>query len=800
MILAILSERNCEPYVAINAKLWVRCRMATPAEAGRLIRRARQQRGWSQQQLANKIQAWERRHGAGEDLGIDRSYISDWELGKQGISAAYAHRLRAVLGIPAEQLHTDQRLGQAATALPRHIPRQLPGDIADFTGRHRELDQLHRLLHRTSQAATGPVVISAIDGMAGIGKSALAVHVAHQISDRFPDGQLYLNLHGSTPGLVPLEPLSALGQLLRSLGVPDQHVPTDLDAAAARFRSIAAPRRLLVVLDNARDAAQVRPLLPGSPTCAVLITSRQILATLEGTHPVHLDLLLPDHAVELLGRIAGHRRIADDPQTAAGLVRLCGYLPLAIRIAGARLAARPTWPLRVMVDQLADATRRLEELTAGRLAVRAAFDISLQVLQQSPDPVDRAAAAAFGLLSLPDGPDLSLAAAARLLGQSESTAQSMLERLTDAQMLESPLPGRYRMHDLLRLFARAQADQQLRPAARRAALRRVQRWYQTTAERANHLVQPADLRRGSGGEAGGEGGAGAVQLRDRGAALAWLEAERGNLVAAAQQAARRPGSSAAVTVKLAASLFFFMQARGYWQDWEELNRLAVRVTRRLGDVEGEGRALSDLAGASYRLGRIDEAISCLRRALQIHRDRGDLAGESAVLGNLGIAYCESGRLEEAATSCEQGLRICRASGYRYGEAMQLNTLGRVYQGQGRFDAASAALEQSLSIFEELGDAWGQGNSLTNLGEVCRRAGRAEESLELCRRGLARFREVGDRFNEAEALGRLGSALDALGEHEQARAHWREALEILRAIGAPREREILRLLGEDPASA
>ena len=759
-----------------------------------LIRRARQQRGWSQQQLANRIQAWEQRNGSGEDLGIDRSYISDWELGKQGISAAYAYRLQAVLGIPAGQLHTDQRIGQAPTGLPRRPPRQLPNDIADFTGRDAELRQLHRLLRLDRRASSDPVVIGAIDGMAGIGKSALAIHVAHQISERFPDGQLYLNLHGSTPGLAPVEPLNALGLLLRGLGVPDQHVPADLDAAAARFRTTAANRKLLVVLDNARDAAQVRPLLPGSPTCAVLITSRQILATLEGAHPVHLDLLRPDHAIELLARIAGQRRIGDDPLAAAVLVELCGYLPLAIRIAGARLAARPGWPLRVMVGLLDDATRRLEELTVGRLAVRAAFDVSLRVLQESDDRVDRAGAQAFGLLSLPDGPDLSLAAAARLLGQDEGPTQMLLERLIDVQMLESPAPGRYLMHDLLRLFAREQAQRQERPAARRAALRRVLNWYRASAQRANRLVQPANLRRGGGGEAGG------VEFQDRAGALAWLEAERRNLLAAARQAAEQPRPLAAVTVALADALFFFAQARGYWRDWEELNQLAIRVSRQLGDRTAESRALSDLAGAHYRFGRLDEAIEHLEQALRIHRDLGDLAGESAVLGNLTIAYHESGRLEEAIASCERGRMICRQTGYRYGEAIHVNTLGRVYQAQGRLDDAIDALRMALEIFEDLGDAYGQGISSANLGEAYRLAGRAAEAVEFCERGLARFREVGDRSYEAEALARLGSALDALGDHERARLRWRESLDIFSAIrGAPRAAEILALLAEPPTT-
>jgi tetratricopeptide (TPR) repeat protein/transcriptional regulator with XRE-family HTH domain len=767
--------------------------MATPAEAGMLIRRARQQRGWSQQQLANRIQAWEHRNGTGEDLGIDRKYISDWELGKQGISAAYAYRLQAVLGIPAGQLHTDQRIGQAPTGQPRRVPRQLPNDIADFTGRDAELHWLHGLLSLDSQASSGPVVISAIDGMAGIGKSVLAIHAAHQIKERFPDGQLYLNLHGSTPGLAPVEPLTALAQLLRSLGVPDQHVPTDLDAAAARFRTTAANRKLLVLLDDARDAAQVRPLLPGSPTCAVLITSRQILATLEGAHPLHLDLLRPDHAVELLARIAGERRIADDPQAAAVLVELCGFLPLAIRIAGARLAARPGWPLRFMAGLLNDATHRLEELTVGRLAVRAAFDVSLRALQESDDRVDRAGAMAFGLLSLPDGPDLSLAAAARLLGQDEGPAQMLLERLIDAQMLESPAPGRYQMHDLLRLFAREQVQRQERAAARRAALRRVLHWYRSTAQRANRLVQPANLRRGTNGEAGG------AEFQDRAGALAWLEVERRNLLAAARQAAEQPRPLAAVTVAIADALFFFAQARGYWRDWEELNQLAIQVSRRLGDRRAESRALSDLAGADYRLGRLDEAIDHLEQALRIHRERGDLAGESAVLGNLGIAYYESGRLEDAIASCERAGMICRETGYRYGEAIHVNTLGRVYQAQGRLDDAVNALRVSLEIFEDLGDAYGQGNALANLGEACRLAGRAAEAVEYCERGLARFREVGDRSYEAEALARLGSALDALGHHEQARLRWRQALDIFSAIGASRATEILSLLGEHPTT-
>jgi tetratricopeptide (TPR) repeat protein len=743
------------------------------------------------------------RHAAGwlGDPETCARYAEEWTGNIRQVPGKLSRLAVAMsLAISVPRMRWSLRAGQppnahksTPTASPsvlaghRRTTRQLPNDIADFTGRDLELRRLHELLRLDRQASSRPVVISAIDGMAGIGKSVLAIHAAHQMADRFPDGQLYLNLHGSTPGLAPVEPLTALGQLLRGLGVADQHVPTDLDAAAARFRAAAANRRLLLVLDNAISTGQVRPLLPGSPTCAVLITSRRILATLEGAHLVALDLLPHAQALELLGHIIGPRRVANDPEAAAELVMRCGHLPLAIRIAGARLAARPGWPLGVMSRLLNDATRRIEELSVGRLAVHAAFDVSLRVLHESDDRVDQASALAFGLLSLPDGPNLSLEAAAQLLGLDETQTEMLLERLIDAQLLHSPAPGRYQMHDLLRLFAREKLRHQERPAARRAALGRLLRWYCATAQHANRLVQPASMRRGANGEAGG------AQFQDRAAAMAWLEEERRNLLAAARQAAEQPRPLAAVTVALAEALFFFAQTRGYWRDWEELNLLAIRVSRRLGDRVAESRALSDLAGACYRLGRLDEAIDHLQRALRIHRELGDLEGESAALGNLALAYHESGRLEEAIAICERGRAICRRTGYRYGEGIHLNTLARVYQAQGRLDEAIDALRVSLEIFEDLGDAYGQGNSLANLGEAYRLAGRAAEAVECCERGIAHFREVGDRFDEAEALARLGSALDALGDHEQARRRWREALAIFEAIGSPRASQVANLL-------
>jgi predicted nucleic acid-binding protein len=305
------------------------------------------------------------------------------------------------------------------------VARELPGAPADFTGRGDELDALLTLLRRPARGA-GTVVITAIDGMAGVGKSALALQAAHQLADSFPDGQLYVNLQGTTPGLAPLDPLEALGRMLRALGLDPGAIPTKVEEAAAWFRSLAAERRLLLLLDNAASAQQVQALLPGSPTCVVLVTSRQMLASLEGAHTVHVDVLPHEQALELLGRIAGPQRVASEPRAAAEVVRLCGRLPLALRIAGARLASRPGWGVRELAARLADATHRLEVLEVGALAVRATFDVSLHALRESPDRGDQAAAAKFGLLSLPDGSDLDLAAAARLLDHPQSGTERCL--------------------------------------------------------------------------------------------------------------------------------------------------------------------------------------------------------------------------------------------------------------------------------------------------------------------------------------------------------------------------------------
>ncbi len=691
------------------------------------------------------------------------------------------------------------RAARAAASPPATVrregpvtPIQLPGDVASFTGRRRELRRLRELLASTGRRSAA--VVSAIYGIAGVGKSALAVRAAHALAAHFPDGQLYVDLRGaSASGSSPLAPLEVLGPFLRALGVDGEDVPVELEGAVARFRSLLTGRRVLVVLDNAASAEQVRPLLPAAPGSAAIVTSRQALFMLEGAVILQLDVLSPKESVALLRRLAGTERVAAEPSVALTVALQCGCLPLALRIAGARLAARPSWPLHALAEQLADERRRLDrlQLEGGGLGVRASFQLGYQALLDSEGGA--LAARTFRLLGLLDGADVSIPVAAALVDQPPGTVETVLERLVDAQVLQSPSPGRYRLHDLLRLFAREKADQDERVAARRAALRRALRCYLATAQRANELVAPADLRRSGGGGAGG------VALVDRRSALDWLETERGNLIAAARQAAVEPGPLATATVGLASALFWFLQTRGYWHDWENLNQLAVQVTRRLGDRMRESQALSDLAGAHHRLGRVDAAITCLEEALQIHRDLGNRPGEQAVLSNLGIAYRRSGRLEDAIASCDHSLEISRESGDRYGEAVLHNSIGKIYREQQRFDKAITSYVESLSIFQELSDAYGQGNALANLGEVCCVAGRADEAVAYCTRSLTLFREVGDRSDEAEALWRLGSALDALGQRDQARASWNEALAIFEAIGAPRAKEVENLFRGDSPS-
>jgi tetratricopeptide (TPR) repeat protein/transcriptional regulator with XRE-family HTH domain len=744
------------------------------------LRRSREERNWTQADVARA-------------LGVSNLTISRWEVGVQQPVPYFREKLCALFERSAREL------GLLPDTPTTPVPRELPRPPADFTGRTDELTRLRELIDPPGRADEMRLVVGAIDGMAGTGKSALAIQVAHQLADgdAFPDGQLYVNLRGATVGLQPLEPVDALGRMLRSLGLDPAAIPADVEEAAARFRSLAAERRMMVLLDDARSAEQVRPLLPASPTCVVLITSRQMLASLEGVRSLHLDVLSHEEALRLLGLIAGRERVAVEARAAAELVHWCGRLPLAIRIAGARLAARPTWSIGDLAGALADATRRLEALQVGEVTVRASFDVSLQALQDSPDPVDRAAAAAFGLLSLPDGPDVGVETAARLLDQPAPAVHAVLERLVDAQLLETLRPGRYRFHDLVRVYARAHvADQHPEPVRTAALTRAIGFAIGTTWQAAAILpsgawhLTTADARWTGGG----------LGFRDAPEALGWLEAERANLMAASAQAAadalgRRPTLPSELTGQLAAALYSFFEVRSYWHDQAHVNQAALEVARHTGDLAGEAAALNDLGMAHDRLGHDEEGGVCLRGGLAIFRRLGDRRGEATSLLHLSLNQAWQGRYTEAMAGQRESLAIFREIGDRSGQADSLRTLASIHGRLAQYGEATECLRECLAISRELGDRLSEAAALTNLGIVSRHLGRLDEAVSHLRSSLSIFRAF-DHRGQANSLHDLGVAYAQMGRHEQALECLREALLLFGELGNRRGQAVaLRDLGD-----
>jgi tetratricopeptide (TPR) repeat protein len=414
------------------------------------------------------------------------------------------------------------------------------------------------------------------------------------------------------------------------------------------------------------------------------------------------------------------------------------------------------------------------------LAVRASFDVSYQSLDSVPDRSQVSDAGVFRLLGLLDTPDVAVPAAAVLVGQAPRATEAALERLVDAHLLETPSPGRYRMHDLLRLFARERCTAEEPERVRVDALERTLRWYVSTTSRASRLLYPADQRRTARtGDA--EGG---LPLHDRAAALAWLEAERGNLLAAASQAAAMPMVSPTVVGELAGALFRFLEMRGSWYDLATLNRLAVQVARRRGDLHGEAQALNDLAAAHYRLHQLDEAVTCAEQTLAIRRRLGDRLEEGQALSNLGVHYHMVGRLDEAVACYKESLAILGDVGDRSSVGRVLGNLGGVRQQLGHFDKAATCFEQAIAIHREVGDHPSAGRDLGNLGDLYQELDRLEQALTCYEQALAIHRDVGDRYMEGATLHSMGNVLQAVGWHERARACWTEALLILRGLGLP----------------
>ncbi len=668
--------------------------------------------------------------------------------------------------VHARILRDDPTLATARAARRYDVPTELPPAIATFTGRDAELARLASILLAPTRTAP---VIAAVNGPGGVGKSALAVQAAHQVKGSFPDGQLYVDLHGATPGAIPLGAGDVLARFLRSLGVDATQIPAEPEEAAARFRTLTTGRRLLVVLDDASDPAQLPLLLPADAGSAVLITSRVAPAVLDGAQPMPLGKLAPAEAVALLGELAGQGRVDAEPDAAAEITRLCGWLPLALRIAGARLSVRPDRALSWYVELLADERRRLDELAYAELSVRASCAVSHQAL--SPR-----AARLWELMGLLDLTDVSAQVAAALADRPYAEVLRDLDALVDAQLLIAT-DERYRLHDLLRLYAREQAAR-LPYNLRTAAVRRVVHHYLATTRVALRRLVRSPARRLEIGTADTALRARGTPLPDEDSAVDWLRAEAASLPSVARHAARLPNDGPGLLAGLAAALGRTLTSQGFWSEMVEVNQVAVDAAGPATPPEWLARAHNDLGSAYTDLERYDHAQPHLDAALVIYRQVGDVRGEAVAVNNLGISYQQRGLLDESLAWYDEVLAIYRSLDHQEGEAVVLNNIGNVHRSADRLDEAIEAFQCSLDATPAHDANKDRGVSMVNIGEAHLAAGRIDVAVGWLGEGTALLRRAGQSWFEALGSWHLGDASYALGRHEDARAAWRRSLDLL----------------------
>jgi tetratricopeptide (TPR) repeat protein/transcriptional regulator with XRE-family HTH domain len=803
------------------------------ADFADLLRQLRTQSGLTQEELA-------------ATAGVGVNTVADLEQRRhQRTHKPTAERLADALGLPgpvrdlfiaaargrtpAATVHAaiagQDRAGAdppTRTPAPRAgipVPRQLPADVAAFTGRETELVELDFLMPGTGPeepgGAAGPVVISAVSGTAGVGKTALAVHWAHRVADAFPDGQLYVNLRGYDPDR-PVPVAEALAGFLRALGTPDADIPLEEDERAAQFRSAVAGRRLLMILDNAGSVEQVRPLLPGSPTVMVVVTSRDALAGLvarDGAVRLEVGLLPATEAVALLDSLVGTRAAAD-PAAVATLAAQCACLPLALRVAAELASARPGTSLGELSAELATLEDRLALLDAGgdaRGAVASVFSWSYRNL-----PADTARM--FRLLGLHPAADFDDRAAAALAGVLVAQARQLLGRLARAHLIQPTGGGRYGLHDLLRAYAASQAARCDSGPDQRAALTRLFDYYLATCSVALDCLTPAERQHRP---APPPAGPAVPDLPDRAAALAWLKTELATLTAVAAYTAAHGWASH--TTRLAATLNGYLDEyqplqavtihthaleaaqastdraaqahalvdlgrthfqRGDYLQATDCYRQALTLARELDDRFMVARALGSLATAHCALGRYAEAINGHQEALEEYRDLNDQLGEAINLSNLGLAYFRQGCYQEASSVQQQALALCRDLDDQYGVVYALNALGEICCHQDQYEQAESHLRQSLEVCHPLGAQSLEAVALTRLADVYARQHRTREAAALYQQALAICRQTGSRDGEADAHIGMSHILMATGQITQARDWLTVALALARQTRDP----------------
>jgi tetratricopeptide (TPR) repeat protein len=647
--------------------------------------------------------------------------------------------------------------------------RTLPRDVASFTGRQAEMERLLGTVSDTARAGKS-VVISAIDGMAGVGKTAFAVHAAHRLAREFPDGQLFLDLHGHTAGQRPVTSVDALGTLLRTIGLGPQAIPSDVDARAALWRDRLAGKRMLILFDDAAGHQQVRPLLPGTSDCLVLITSRRRLAGLEDVQTLTLDTLTPAEAVGLFANLAGGRARQADPSEIVDLVGRCGHLPLAITLVAGRLRSHSSWTPRHLVEMLGDAQDRLAELRIEDIAVDVAFELSYSHL--TPDQQRL-----FRQLGLHPGRDVDVYATAALEDVDLAEARRRLEALYDSHLVDEPLPGRFRMHDLIRDYARSLAASE-DVVGRDAARDRLLDYFLRAVAVANAQLAPDSA---TAAHPAGSGPAPRPRLLTHQEALDWLEGERANLGAVMEDAAARGRSGPAA--RLAHAMQPFLRIAGHWDQALAVHRAAASAARAAGNSASLAVALTDLGEMQHYRGDYRVAAASLGEAIALCRDAGDARGRADALNTLGLVLYKTNRYADAAASVTEALTLYRDLGDRRCQARALNNLAVARYLTGEYGPVTAHLTEALALFRDLGDRQGQATSLIYLGIVQLLTGRYLEADRSLTQSLSISREIGYRLGQANALMYEGVVRHRIGDCPTALVLLSEALTISREIGS-----------------
>jgi DNA-binding SARP family transcriptional activator len=702
-----------------------------------------------------------------------RNRISD-ELGVDP-GAELRQLYQQILEADGEQAVVSLAVPAPAPRPPPPPPAQLPADISDFTGRSGQVEQLREMLTEAAAAGSSPgaVRVVLVVGPGGQGKSTLAVHAAHLLRGEFPDGQLYASLLGATTSADPAE---VQARFLRDLGTDPARIPPDAEERAALYRTRLDGRRVLIVLDDAHGIEQVRPLLPGSASCAVLITARNWLPELAGGAVLDLDVLTDGEARALFTKIVGAGRVTAESGAASEVLAACAGLPLAIRIAGARLATRGNWSIRTLAGRLSDERRRLDELRVGNLAVRASFEVSFATLPGPAAPGGPAPARAFGLLGLWTGPSISLAAAAALLGEAEEATARALDTLFDAHLVESPGPDRYRFHDLLRVYAADLARTQEAERDRDLAIGRVLTWYLYTTEAAARVISPQHTRVPLEPPPEAVRPLHFTTLEE---AIAWCEVERAGLMAATRLAVS--SGLREIAWKLPAAAMSFYYRRSHWGDWVAAHQTGLESARALGDQRAQAWMLNNL-GMAYGDQHMPECVGYLERALTLYRTVGDLRGQARVEYNVANAWFDLGRFAESLEAAQRSVAIQRQLGNRYVEGLALGTVGCANRELGRFGEAVAHFQQALTIFRDLGDLDSEADSLSDLGDAYLGMHQVDEAITCLQESLTIRRRIEDRAGQAATLQRLGIARRDAGDLGLARGFLAEALRLNEDLG------------------